>query len=214
MGNCEQNFHDNLKIFRVVKGHTQMEMSKIFNVSLSTYRSWENNITPPYAKFVPICKYFNVTADQMTDQNLNPLKDNVMNKVLREDMKANFKAVVKDQTDLLSFFDKANQTNGIEVVYIAGQITGLAYREVFEKFRNRQLVLEAAGFIVINPCEFVSQHEDWKIAMKTCINLLQFAKHISLLPDWSKSKGAILETQIAAALGIKPLAIKFPHEAE
>ncbi|WP_367867875.1 DUF4406 domain-containing protein [Pedobacter sp. WC2423] len=136
-----------------------------------------------------------------------------MNNVLIEDMKANFKAVVKDQTELLSFFEKANETNGIEVVYIAGRITGLDYRDVFEIFRRRQLVLEAAGFIVINPCEYVSAGEDWKVAMKTCINLLQFAKYISLLPDWSESKGATIEKYLADALGIAPLSIKFPHEA-
>ncbi|MGY0034422.1 DUF4406 domain-containing protein [Pedobacter sp. NJ-S-72] len=132
---------------------------------------------------------------------------------LREDMQANFKGIVKDQKDLLSLFEKANKTNGIDVVYIAGKITGLDYRDVFEKFRRRQLVLEAAQFIVINPCEYVGSGEDWKSAMKICINLLQFATHISLLPDWKESKGATIEKNLADALGIAPLAIKFPHEA-
>lgn len=124
---------------------------------------------------------------------------------MKRDMKGNFKAIIRDHREMLSLFSKANKTNNVKVVYIAGKVTGLPYPEVVQKFRTRQLMLEAGGYLVINPCDHIKETEDWDTAMKLCLYLLQFANCINLLHDWQDSKGAMIEKEHAEVLGIELL---------
>lgn len=123
-------------------------------------------------------------------------------------MMANLKAVTADHKESLAVFKQALNANKTHIVYIAGKVTGLPYKEVYEKFEARQLELEAKGFIVINPCQFVGKNEDWSMAMKICLTLIQYADYISLLPDWIDSQGARMEWSMAIALNITPFPSK------
>lgn len=92
---------------------------------------------------------------------------------------------------------------GLKIVYIAGKVTGLPYKDVYLKFKSRELELKEAGYVVINPCEILAQSTEWNDAMKVCLYMLQFADGISLLHDWQESKGATMEKTHADALGIE-----------
>lgn len=131
-----------------------------------------------------------------------------MDNIFRADMLANLKAIASDHQHTLDMFKQALNANKTHIVYIAGKVTGLPYKEVYEKFEKRQLELEAKGFIVINPCKFVRQNEDWKTAMQICIVLLQYADYICRLPDYNESAGARLEWSVAIALNIPPFPSK------
>jgi len=92
--------------------------------------------------------------------------------------------------------------NNWPIVYIAGKVTGLPYPEVYTKFRSKQLELEAQEYFVLNPCEIIEADCNWEEAMRISVMLLANADFICLLPDWHESKGATLERQLAAHLGI------------
>lgn len=95
----------------------------------------------------------------------------------------------------------------LKVVYIAGKVTGLPPKEVFEKFDKAQKILEDRGYYVINPVKLVHPEADWKQAMRICISFLPHADFIHPLPCYVDSKGAWLEVELANRLGIKRLNI-------
>ena len=75
-------------------------------------------------------------------------------------------------------------------VYIAGKITGdSAYRE---KFRKAQRELEEGGFIVLNPAE-LPEGMDSSDYMRICFAMMDCADVVAFLPDYSQSRGAMLE---------------------
>ncbi|MBC7399822.1 MAG: DUF4406 domain-containing protein [Mucilaginibacter sp.] len=94
-----------------------------------------------------------------------------------------------------------------KVVYIAGKVTGLQYQFTYDKFMQRQMLLEAAGYHVINPMELVHQDAEWKQAMRICISFLPHADYIDLLPCWQDSEGAKWEAAIAHRLDIPVLKV-------
>jgi hypothetical protein len=93
-------------------------------------------------------------------------------------------------------------TENLPVVYLAGKVTGLPYKDVWLKFITKKMELEAKGFFVINPLEHVSEHEDWKKAMRISVVMLAVSDHVYLLDDWHLSTGATLERNLAMPLGI------------
>lgn len=128
-----------------------------------------------------------------------------MKKQIKKDMRANFHKIATDHREMLSLFSKSKPNLKIKVVYIAGKVTGLPYDEVFAKFNAYEMLLESMGYIVINPCRVIHPDEDWDLAMKICLNLLQFADNILMLPDWEDSKGAKVEKAHADVLNIPQL---------
>lgn len=98
--------------------------------------------------------------------------------------------------------DIAASLSGKTVVYIAGKVTGLPYKEVVVKFHKAQIALEQAGYYVINPVALVHQDANWQHAMRICLSYLPFADYIHLLHDWQDSQGATLERDLATKLGI------------
>ena len=89
-----------------------------------------------------------------------------------------------------------------ETVYISGPITGQldCAKQIFEA---AELGLKKQGFKVLNPFKFNDDHDKtWEAYMKVCIKQLLKADKIYMLPYWQRSKGAVIEHQIASDLGI------------
>lgn len=107
-------------------------------------------------------------------------------------------------TDLIKATGSSYKT---KIVYIAGKVTGLDPAHVQAKFNQRKEELIAAGYIVINPCVYISADTDWKLAMAICFILLPNANYISLLHDWQDSKGAVMEKEFADKMGIEILTL-------
>jgi hypothetical protein len=91
----------------------------------------------------------------------------------------------------------------MKTIYIAGKVTGLPIVEVTHKFGQAQVDLEAKGFTVINPLAVVNDwHCPWPIAMRKCIAAMMTADAVLALPDWSASKGATVEVELAHIVGL------------
>jgi len=90
------------------------------------------------------------------------------------------------------------------VAYIAGKVTGLPYNEVYAKFKLKQMELEAEGYFVLNPCDFIAPPglDSWGDEMKIAIILLAVSGTIVMLPDWEDSPGARLEFELSQPLGL------------
>ncbi len=95
-------------------------------------------------------------------------------------------------------------------LYAIGPVTGepndnrQAFREAFQR-------LDAAGFYVQMPHDYIPVGTPWPEAMAKSINVLTDADvdggllfdGIALLPGWEQSKGACLEKQVAEAIGLE-----------
>ena len=86
------------------------------------------------------------------------------------------------------------------ILYVAGPMTG--YPEFnYPAFRTAGELLEAAGFHVL-----LSLHEDtskpWDFYMRHALRMVLNANGLATLPRWQMSKGAMLEVQVAQALGL------------
>lgn len=88
------------------------------------------------------------------------------------------------------------------VAYVAGKVTGLPIEVVKAKFKQAETFMQLQGYTVLNPCNFMSNAEDWQFAMKLCIALLSMADVLYLQIDWSDSTGAKIEFEVAKQLGI------------
>lgn len=89
-------------------------------------------------------------------------------------------------------------------VYLAGPMTGLPDHN-FPAFHAAAAVLRARGHDVVNPAEVNAANVGkwtWEQFMRVDIGLLVTCDSVVLLPGWKASKGATLEHQIAAALGM------------
>jgi len=86
-------------------------------------------------------------------------------------------------------------------IYICGKVTGdLYYQANFKSEENR---LYSLGYEPFNPAACIPANEPWQKAMRTAIRMMLLCDGISLLPKWSKSKGAKIEVYIANAVGIE-----------
>lgn len=83
-------------------------------------------------------------------------------------------------------------------IYIAGKVTGEDILECNAKFKKAQKEIEALGFEAVNPLEVVGDWQTpWDKAMRMCVAKLTECDGIAMLPDWSTSKGAIIEWNIS-----------------
>jgi|JI9StandDraft_1071089.scaffolds.fasta_scaffold377901_1 nucleoside 2-deoxyribosyltransferase len=90
--------------------------------------------------------------------------------------------------------------------YIAGPISGLpnGNRAAFDQAAARLML---AGYSVVNPHDINAPYPNptWSEAMRRDIKVMVDCDVIILLPGWGRSRGALLERQIAIALGLRVL---------
>lgn len=88
-------------------------------------------------------------------------------------------------------------------IYIAGKVTGEDRQKTVLKFGSAEIRIELNGFKATNPIDVVcNMSEDWQKAMKKCIAAMIECDAVLLLDDWTQSKGALIESQLALDLGI------------
>jgi len=92
------------------------------------------------------------------------------------------------------------------MVYISGSISDNPNYK--EQFAQAEKELKRLGYEVCNPASVFVEGWSWKQYMIRDIKWLMDCDYIFRLEGWKKSKGAILENQIAEALGIKVLEIR------
>ncbi len=98
-----------------------------------------------------------------------------------------------------------------KTVYISGPMSGYLNLN-FPAFFAKEDELIEAGYKVINPARLnppkpvdVSEDEYWQQCMKRDVVELMRADLIVLLKGWQKSRGAVIEYDLATKLGIKEL---------
>lgn len=90
-------------------------------------------------------------------------------------------------------------------VYISGPITGVIEAE--EYFREAEQKIEAAGFIAINPCTFITGGGKltWEDYIDMDLAILKKCDCIYMLNGWQNSRGATLEKEFAEKHNIPEL---------
>ena len=90
-------------------------------------------------------------------------------------------------------------------IYISGQITGLDIEVAKAYFKQTELQLKENGHTPVNPMEVLPYHPDhtWHDYMAEDIKALLYCEAILMLDNWTNSKGAKIEHDIAKGLGIK-----------
>ena len=92
-----------------------------------------------------------------------------------------------------------------EIIYISGPVTNCpGYKTAFR--RAAEALKEKGHVNVINPAELDSvMHGEatYKHYMVVCLQLLELATHVVLLPGWEKSTGCNRELGYAIAKGLK-----------
>lgn len=78
-----------------------------------------------------------------------------------------------------------------ETVYLAGKITGDPYYR--SKFRKAACELAAAGFVVVNPAKLPAEGFTWEAYMRMSSAMLDECAAVCFLPDWTESRGALME---------------------
>jgi hypothetical protein len=87
-------------------------------------------------------------------------------------------------------------------IYLAGPMTGIAdfNYPAFNAEANR---LRQLGYHVENPAECTAPTcGTWAGYMRTAIRQLMTCEAVALLPDWQKSRGALIEHGLAVNLGL------------
>lgn len=86
-------------------------------------------------------------------------------------------------------------------VYISGPISGLPFDKVEQSFRDAEIRLQEQGYEAVNPLENgLTKDHSWHEHMKADIKLLMDCNSIYMLKNWTGSKGARIEYQIAILL--------------
>lgn len=88
-------------------------------------------------------------------------------------------------------------------VYIAGPMTGHQNYN-FDAFHTAAAKLREQGIEVDNPAEHFGgdQSLHWTEYMRTDVQSILSVDEVRVLPGWRNSKGACLETTIAAGIGV------------
>jgi hypothetical protein len=93
-------------------------------------------------------------------------------------------------------------------IYIAGPITGMPGLNR-KAFSDASKALKKLGYEPINPMDYTTASMSYHACMRIAIGLLVSCDAIALLRGWEKSKGALIEYELAKPLKIpcKPLEV-------
>ncbi|MFN3327602.1 MAG: DUF4406 domain-containing protein [Fervidobacterium pennivorans] len=91
------------------------------------------------------------------------------------------------------------------LVYLSGKVSDSPYEHAVQKFNEAEKKLEEAGYLVVNPISLVPERTGWEFAMRILFPYLTCCDIICLLPDWSESRGATFEYEVAKKLGLKEM---------
>lgn len=92
--------------------------------------------------------------------------------------------------------------------YICGMVTGRSRLDVLHEFNRVADLIGQNGDYPVNPIQFVPEDLDWETAMRLCIAELMKCDELIRLTHWNRSKGAIMEVELADKLGIKVTDLK------
>lgn len=88
-------------------------------------------------------------------------------------------------------------------IYISGKITGIE-KEAPALFKAAEKKLKSKGYEVVNPMTITHEHDkSWQSYMKEDVKAMCDCDEIFMLKNWTDSKGAIIEWNIANFLGLK-----------
>jgi len=94
-------------------------------------------------------------------------------------------------------------------IYISGKIGNLPIEEAKAKFQKQADIIRAAGHQPMNPFDNgvvcppdMPIAEQWNMHMRADIIMLMECDECHMLPCWVTSKGAGIEREIAASIGI------------
>lgn len=88
-------------------------------------------------------------------------------------------------------------------IYISGPMTGLPDNN-YPAFHAAAKKLRAMGYDVVNPAENgLPKDTTWQAHMRADIMAMMTCNEVVCLPEWSDSRGAIIEVQLAISVGIK-----------
>jgi nucleoside 2-deoxyribosyltransferase len=85
-------------------------------------------------------------------------------------------------------------------IYLAGPMSGLPL-ENYPAFNAEAARLRAIGYRVENPAENPVQRT-WQAYMRQALTQMLKCDAVALLPDWQRSRGALIENGLAVSLGI------------
>lgn len=89
-------------------------------------------------------------------------------------------------------------------IYISGQITGLPYKAVEQRFDDAERRLQKYGYEVVNPLDNgLPRNSTWEQHMRADLKLLLDCDSIYLLKGFRDSKGAMIEYNLAKELHLE-----------
>jgi len=93
-------------------------------------------------------------------------------------------------------------------IYLSGKISGLPICEAIKNFESAENQLK--GFAdIVNPMRLRHDHDkSWQSYMKEDIKALMNCDAIAMLPNFNKSKGALIELNLAKSLGFEIIYLK------
>ena len=88
-----------------------------------------------------------------------------------------------------------------QLCYLTGPMTGVpGYRKVFYKAAK---ALGKRGYRVINPAELDGKTTpNWIDALRRDVSFVSQADVLAVMPNWNRSKGALIEVRVAVMLQI------------
>jgi nucleoside 2-deoxyribosyltransferase len=88
-------------------------------------------------------------------------------------------------------------------IYISGKISGVE-KSAIQHFKHAENELRTKGFEVVNPMELPHDHDkSWTSYLREDIKALADCDVIFMLANWTNSKGAKIEWELAQNLGLE-----------